>query len=90
MSSRKPVEGLPTSAVEVRRKETEEVVGWVWHEEVSTAVREHGHWRFAVALDHFPDQAYASPYGFLERRYAVARVAVIKGIVSHHLYVEGD
>jgi hypothetical protein len=90
VSQRRPVAGIPANAVEVRRKETEEVVGWLWHEEVSTAVREHGHWRFAVAMDADPTQAYVSPYGFLERRYALARVAVIKGIVSHHLYVAGD
>lgn len=90
MSNHKPVEDIPADAVEVRRETDDEVVGWLWHEAASTAVGEHGHWRFATAQDADPGKAYVSPHGFLERRYAFERVAIIKGIARGSLYVAGD
>ena len=91
MSDRQPVDGLPDGVLEVRRRDGGEVVGWLW-EVPAEHLLGRSHWRFATSITGEDGEAlaYASPFGFLERQYALARVAVIKGIVSHHLCVEGD
>lgn len=86
MNSRQPAEGLPEGALEVVHVDSGEVVGWVW-EEAAEHILGRSHWRFATNHD---GVAYVSPWGFLMRAYVVARVAVIKGVVSHHLRVQGD
>lgn len=91
MSSREPVTGIPADALEVSRRDDGEVVGWVWEEKHAHPLGR-SHWRFATAIagEGGETLAYSSPFGFLERRHAFTRVAAVKGIVSHHLRVEGD
>lgn len=86
MNSRVSVDDVPDDALEVSHKETGEVLGWVW-EEAAEHMLGKSNWRFAVKLD---EQAYVTPYGFLSREFAAVRVAVIKGVVSHHTHVQGD
>jgi hypothetical protein len=86
MNSRVSVDDVPTDALEVSHKETGEVLGWIWEEESRHSLGG-THWRFAVKL---ADQAYVTPFGFLSREFAAVRVAVIKGVVSHHTHVQGD
>lgn len=85
MSSRVSTEGVPEGALEVTHKDTGELLGWVW-EEAAEHILGRSHWRFAT---HHDGTAYVSPWGFLDRPHAVARVAVIKCVVSHHLQVQG-
>lgn len=86
MSSRVSTEGVPETALEVTHADTGKLLGWVW-EEAAEHILGRSHWRFATNHD---GVAYVSPWGFLMRAYVVARVAVIKGVVSHHLRVQGD
>lgn len=84
------IEDLTSEALEVVDSRTDELVGWVWREKANHGSRADGwHWRYATVVGS-EGEVYASPYGFLAREHAVARVAVTKDIVSHHLRVQGD